>query len=122
MKFRSAVVILSVAAGPWATTTLAASLSPDDAPAHVGAQATVCGVVASAKYAARSRTQPTLLDMGQPYPNETFTAVIFGSDRTKFGEPETALLGKRVCVTGKVQNYQGKPEMILTDPSQIASE
>jgi micrococcal nuclease len=76
-------------------------------------------VVASAKYAANARAQPTFLDMGQPYPNEAFTAVIFGSDRVKFGEPEATLAGKRICVTGQVRNYRGKPEIILTDPSQL---
>ena len=31
---------------------------------------------------------------------ETFTAVIFESDRPRFGAPETTMQGKRICVTG----------------------
>ena len=57
--------------------------------------------------------------MGQPYPNEAFTTVIFGTDRAKFGEPETTLHGKRICVTGQVRNYRGKPEIIVSDPGQL---
>lgn len=81
---------------------VAAEIGPEDAASHVGQTATVCGTVASTKYAANSRAQPTFLDMGQPYPNEAFTAVIFGSDRAKFGEPEAMLRGKRICITGVI--------------------
>ena len=57
---------------------------------------------------------------GMPYPNEVFTAVIFVSSRPKFGTPETTFRGKRVCVTGQVRNYRGKPEIIVSDPSQLS--
>jgi hypothetical protein len=79
----------------------------------------VCGAVASAKFAANSRSQPTFLDFDRAYPNAVFTAVIFGTDRPKFGAPETSLRGKRVCVTGQIRDYRGKPEIILNDPSQL---
>jgi hypothetical protein len=104
----------------WAFSAYAAPLSPEDTPKHVGETATVCGVVASAKFAGGSRSQPTFLDLDRPYPNAPFTAVIFGSDRAKFGTPETALRGKRVCVTGQIRDYRGKPEIILNDPSQLS--
>jgi DNA/RNA endonuclease YhcR with UshA esterase domain len=103
----------------WAFSAYAAPLSPEDTPKHVGETATVCGVVASAKFAAGSRAQPTFLDLDKPYPNAPFTAVIFGSDRAKFGTPETSLRGKRICVTGQIGDYRGKPEIILNEPSQL---
>jgi DNA/RNA endonuclease YhcR with UshA esterase domain len=28
--------------------------------------------------------------------------------------------GKRICVTGQISDYRGKPEIVLTDPSQLA--
>jgi len=114
------LVALSAAFGLWAASANAALLSPEDAGGHVGETATVCGVVASAKFAAGSRAQPTFLDLGQPYPNAAFTAVIFGDDRAKFGTPETSLRGKRVCVTGQIRDYGGRPEVILRDPSQLS--
>ena len=46
--------------------------------------------------------------------------VIFGSDREKFGTPETSLRGKRICVTGKIQDRSGLPQIILNDPKQLA--
>ena len=113
------LVLLSAVCGPWAFSTSAASLAPGDAASHVGENATVCGLVASAKFASGSRSQPTFLDLDRPYPNAPFTAVIFRDNRPKFGTPETSLRGKRVCVTGQIRDYRGKPEIILSDPSQL---
>ena len=113
------VLIALAIFGLWVSSTQAAPIGPEEAGSHVGESATVCGLVASAKFAANSRSQPTFLDMDKPYPNARFTAVIFGSDRPKFGTPETSLRGKRVCVTGQIRDYRGKPEIILNDPSQL---
>jgi len=46
--------------------------------------------------------------------------VIFGDDRAKFGTPEMALQGQRICVTGFVSFFRNRPEMILTHPSQVS--
>jgi hypothetical protein len=97
----------------------AALLNPEEAGSHIGENATVCGVVASATYAAQAPMAPTFLDLGKPYPNQIFTAVIFGSDRPKFGAPETSMPQKNVCVTGEIFLYQGNPEIILHDPTQL---
>jgi hypothetical protein len=64
-------------------------LSAQEARQHVGEQATVCGVVASGRYAARSRGQPTFLNFDAPYPNAVFTVLIWGEDRPKFDVPES---------------------------------
>jgi hypothetical protein len=39
--------------------------------------------------------------------------------RPKFGEPETSLRGKSVCVTGEIFLFQGIPEIVLHDPAQL---
>jgi DNA/RNA endonuclease YhcR with UshA esterase domain len=103
----------------WALPSNAATLSPDDAAHHIGETATVCGVVASMKFDEHLKSQPTFLDFGAPYPHQAFTAVIWGSDRSKFGTPETTLQGKPVCVSGAISEYRGKPEIILSNPSQL---
>jgi hypothetical protein len=99
-----------------------APLAPEEAVSHIGESATVCGVVASATYAAQAPTAPTFLDLGKPYPNQIFTAVIFGSDRPKFGMPEISMREKQVCVSGEIFLYQGKPEVILRDPKQLSEK
>ncbi len=103
----------------WTLPVSAADLRAAEAARHVGETATVCGVVASAKYDDGLRSQPTFLDFEKAYPDQVFTAVIFGSDRAKFGAPETALRGKRICVTGKIQDRSGLPQIILSDPKQL---
>ena len=97
----------------------AATLTPDDAAKHVGETATVCGIVAGAKYAAQIRGGLTFIDFGKPYPDASFTALIFAADRPKFGTPEQGLAGKHVCVTGKIEMFRGKAEIVLTDPKQL---
>lgn len=100
----------------------AQSVAPQDAARYAGQTATVCGVVASARYASRTRAQPTFLNLGQPYPRQVFTVTIFGDERPKFGEPEVTFEGKRVCATGRIEMYRGKPEMILDDPAQLRQD
>jgi hypothetical protein len=63
----------------------AASLTPEDAANHIGQNATICGVVALTNFGADTRFWPTALDFGKPYPDQVFTAVIYGADRAKFG-------------------------------------
>src|SRR5438093_2535601 len=63
----------SAVVGLWATSAGAAELRPEDAIRHIGETATVCGVVASAKFEANARSKPTLLDLGKAYPHAVFT-------------------------------------------------
>lgn len=86
---------------------------------HIGEGATVCGRVASTRYADRTKGQPTFLNLDAAYPNQIFTIVIWGSDRSKFGEPETKYRDKRVCATGMIKSYRGTPEIEAHDPSDI---
>lgn len=68
----------------------------------------------------RSKTNTVFLNFEKPYPNQCFTAVIFNSDQDKFVKnPEIFYEGKIIRVRGLVKEYQGKPEIILKDPSQI---
>ena len=101
---------------------LHASVAASEAKNHVGEKATVCGEVASAHYASRSRGTPTFINLDKPYPNQIFTIVIWGSDRPKFGNPEAAYNGKHICVTGRITLYRGAPETVVSDPSQIKTE
>jgi hypothetical protein len=89
---------------------------------HFRETATVCGVVVSTTYSASSRRSPTFLDLDHPYPHQPFTIVIWGDDRAKFGAPEAIYAHKRVCVTGWIEEYRGKPEIVATSPSQISTD
>jgi len=101
----------------------AVTVTPGDAMSQVGHTAKVCGVVASANYAADARAHPTFLTLVNPSQsnsNGVLTAVIYGTDRTKFGNPEVTLPGQRVCATGFITYFRQRPEMILSNPSQLS--
>lgn len=97
-------------------------ITPAQAKDHVGKSVTVCGIVASTKYATTAKKSPTFLNLDEPYPRQIFTVVIWETDRGKFGQPEVGLKNKNICVTGTVQLYRGKPEIILKDKSQLNVE
>jgi hypothetical protein len=115
--FALALAGSSLAAGGAAGKRIGAA----DAAQHVGEEAVVCGSVAGAKYAARTRGQPTFLDFEKPYPGEVFRVVIWGSDRAKFKQPpERTYAQQSVCVSGRIQLYRGAPEIIVRDPAQLS--
>lgn len=91
------------------------SITPLEAAAHIGDVATVCGYVANTRYLTRGR-RPTFLNMGRPYPDQDFTVVIWGADRGKFAEaPERAFRNKSICVTGQIEAYRGKPQIVVRE-------
>lgn len=89
---------------------------------HLGRVAEVCGTVASARYLAKAKGRPTFLNLDRPHPDESLTIVIWGTVREAFDAPERRLPGHRICVTGKVEAFDGRPQVVADDPSQIALE
>ena len=95
------------------------SFTAAEAKNHIGENTTVCGQVASTRYASRSRGRPTFLNLEKPYPEQIFTALIWGSDRPKFGQPEVTYSDRHICVTGTISEYRGVPEIVIHDSSQL---
>ena len=121
--YSAKLMITSAAFVMWAFSAVAVSIDPTAATAGIGRTATVCGVVASADYMVGSRANPTFLTVvnpDQPDQKRALTAVIYGHDRAKFGTPEATLQGQRVCVTGYISFFRGRPEMILSAPRQLS--
>lgn len=83
------------------------------ASAHVGEVRTVCDRVASTRFL-RTGRRPTFLNLGHPYPEQDLTVVIWGEDRAQFGgAPEERYRSRRVCVTGRIELYRGRPEIVI---------
>jgi micrococcal nuclease len=97
-------------------------LTAAEAKDHVGETATVCGLVASTKYASSTKGQPTFLNLDKAYPNQVFTVLIWGENRAKFGSPEREYDGKHICVTGKISLFKGSAEIVASAPDQISAE
>jgi endonuclease/exonuclease/phosphatase family metal-dependent hydrolase len=96
-----------------------ATIPAGEAVRHVGETATVCGVVASARYARSTRGRPTFLNLDRAYPDQIFTVVIWGGERAAFEAPERKYAGTRICVTGRITSYHGRAEIVATRPEQI---
>jgi hypothetical protein len=94
-------------------------IGPSDAVNDIGEEATVCGEVSGTKYSDHRKRKPTFIDFGPPHPNQHFTALIWGEYRDKFDYVPESLLSKRICVSGTITEHKGKPEIKVTEPSQI---
>ena len=87
---------------------------------YIGKDACVCGKVVSAKFNENGKTNPTYINLDKKYPEQVFTLMIFGQDRTNFSyKPEEFLQGKTICVKGKVAEYKGSPQIIANKEKQI---
>lgn len=105
---------LELAAAPARAQTIA----PSEAQAHVGQTVTIEGAVSNVH---RLNSGITFIDLGGRYPDNVFTAVILAADAGKFSNL-SAFEGKTVDITGKVQLYKGKPEIVLNDAGQLKSK
>lgn len=93
-----------------------------DAGEHVGEHAWVCGTVVDASHVPEAGGGPTFLNFGRPYPDPVFTALIWGEDRGRFEvPPERAYLGRRICVRGRIEIHEGRPEIVVRSPAQMGT-
>jgi len=117
LQLRAVVLVLffSVATFDAALADQPATIADTDAAAHVGQVATVEGLVANVYVSSKGNC---FLNFESAYPNEVFSGVVFSSSAAQFGDLAT-YQGKRVQITGQIQLYKGKPEIILETPSQL---
>jgi hypothetical protein len=94
---------------------LAADIAVKDAAVHVGQLATVVGVVDNVH---RSRGNMIFIDMGGAYPNNVFSAVVLAKDAGKFPNL-LPLKGKKVGISGKIEIYRNKPEIVMQNADQL---
>lgn len=97
-----------------ASPALAATYTPTEAGKHAGEVATVAGVVSV--FTAQSGV--TFVDMGGAGRTAPFSGFISKDNAARF-PGAAAWSGKQLELTGKIEIYQGKAEIVLTDPSQV---
>jgi hypothetical protein len=112
--------LLDAYRGNTAAANAAASVSDGtidytDAPAHVGEYASVRGTLVDS-YTSASGT--VFLDFCKSYKTCPFSGVIFADDAKAFGDL-SRYRGQTVILTGKITSYQGKAEIVLSNPSQL---
>ncbi len=96
------------------TNAVAATIGTAEASKWIGKQVVVTGVVAQVSV----RPSLVFLNFDKAYPSNLFTAIVRTKNTNEFGNL-TSFRGKAVSVTGKVQDYNGKPEMELTRKAQL---
>ncbi len=98
----------------------AQTLTPEEAAKHVGETVKVCGKIFGGRFFETSNNCPTLLNMGAAYPLSPVTIMLTLEVRNKLGYvPEQQLKEKNICVTGKVELFKGKPEIVVSDVTQL---
>jgi hypothetical protein len=59
-------------------------------------------------------------DFEKPFPDEAFSVVIWSPERALFPEPpEVQFVRSKLCVTGHVEQYGEKPEIVVRAPAQL---
>jgi len=92
----------------------AKKISASQAAAHVGKSATVTGAVAQVTI----REKLVYLNLDKPFPDSPFSAVIFARSTNQF-DNLPALKGRNVEITGMIEEYRGKPQIVLESKSQL---
>jgi len=104
---------------PFSSPTQDCTATVFEAHTMVGENATVCGTVSQMHYAEGTRGKPHYINMGDRFPKHAFTLVIWKSDLKKFEYNLKTLEGKQLAVTGLIEEYRGKPQIIVKNPGQI---
>lgn len=86
---------------------------------YIGKDACVCGKVVSVKTVDNGKSNPTYINLDKAYPNQLFTVVIYGKDKGNFSYNFDSLSNKTICVSGKIGQYKGTPQIIVNSEKQI---
>ena len=97
------------------TSVQAETITPQEASHYAGNAITVEGKVSQV---VTTGGGTTFINFGGRYPNHVFYGVIFSSSQGRFSGTHS-LEGKTVGISGTIEFYKGKPQIILTSPSQI---
>lgn len=85
---------------------------------HVGNSATICGTVVSTRRTAKANA--IYLNLDRVHPNQGFYATVWDSNGPNFHyDPETFLLNKKVCISGKVTLYDDIPRISVNNENGI---
>jgi hypothetical protein len=110
------LALFAVAVTALALAQTTPTYTPEEAAKHVGETATVTGRVDGFHQSGKGNI---FLNMGGAYPNQAFTAFIPSAGQFTNAQQYD---GKTVSVSGKIQLYKGKPEIVVTSPGQISAQ
>ena len=100
-----------------------AGVAWNQASEFVGQQGTFLGEVVEVTYVEEFTSQPTFINIGQPFPDPArLTVVVWGRDRDRFPQPpEVAYAaGQEICVSGEVSLFEGIAQIEINSPSAVS--
>jgi len=89
----------------------------DEALEHMGEHVIICGIVEEVD-STSANSNPTFVDVGDTYPNDRVTGVIWEEYQSVFSNINK-YNGELVYMEGTLYEYNGLPNIELTDSSQI---
>lgn len=122
MRLTAIALLVALAATPALTVTQALAADPipaTEAAQHVGETVTVVGILNGYRFGGIKH--PTYWNIDGAYPNNAFTALIPSRDASKFPNMKP-LIGRKIAITGTIELYNGKPQIVLSDISQVQVE
>jgi DNA/RNA endonuclease YhcR with UshA esterase domain len=118
MKTKISIALFAGALAALAIAQAPPNYTATEAGKHVGETATVTDRVEGFHQSGKGNI---FLNMGGKYPNQAFTAFIPSSSAGQFSQPQQ-YEGRTVAVSGKITLYRGKPEIVVTSPTQISAK
>lgn len=90
------------------------SIPLEDVSRHIGDSITVCGKISGGRFLEQAKGTPTFINLGQAFPDHSLTIVIWSDVRKQFETaPETLFKDKEVCVTGRIELFRERPQIVL---------
>lgn len=93
----------------------------EEAKDHISDSVKVIGKIYGIKYIENVMNKPTFINLRSAYPNQLLTIVMWGDVIEKLGyNPQEKKFTQGVAVvTGKIELYKDKPQIVIKDPGQL---
>jgi DNA/RNA endonuclease YhcR with UshA esterase domain len=115
IKMKHLTLILFLLLAP---TVKAQEVTLENIASFEGKTVTLCETI-TGTFQTKTESKVTYLNFGKSFPNNAFTIVIFKKDLDNFSYDPMTLKDKKICVTGKVGIYKGKPQIIVNKEAAI---
>ena len=88
----------------------------EEATSHIGDSVKIKAKVYGIKQLTNAKGAPTFISLGAAYPNQLLTIVIWQDVKEKMGfnPAQEKYVGGMAVVTGKIELYKGKPQIVIT--------
>jgi len=118
---RKAIILLSFPAALFFSLSVNGQnkVPVDQAFKHYGETVTICGTILEDNFIFDTKTKNTLLLLGGTENQKVTVVVPAETSKKVIAQPKNYYANKNVCVTGKVSELNGKPEIVVIAEDKI---